>query len=247
MNTYFINKTIGDIIYALPAIQASGGGTIVTGMPEKDYLALKPLIDNQKDIVLEHIKYGLQPGVINLEDFRTHPEVTTKHICEVFGDILGVQPNYKFGWLDISDRLNSEQYSIINVTNRYRDKFFNWGKEINFLKKNSSYIKFIGTYKEYIDFVFKYSKVLELDYYPTNNFYEVAKLINSCKFFSGNQSACLAIAEGLGRSYRYERSPFWDNVRLNTKRETILNSNRTRRLHYFFSGFEKLTLKNFQK
>lgn len=33
MNSFYIYKSIGDIIYSIPAIQEYGGGSIYTGLP----------------------------------------------------------------------------------------------------------------------------------------------------------------------------------------------------------------------
>lgn len=234
MNHYYINRCIGDIIYALPAIQARGGGVIHTGIPLAQFHALAPLIESQ-GMRLLHESEGLPAGFINLESFREQDDVYKTHLCKLFARVLEVDVDFRHGWLHTGVPVRGN-HAVLNITHRYRDKVFKWHKEVEFLRANSSNIIFLGTFREYAQFRDIYGRNAA-DYVRTEDFLQVASLISSARYFSGTQSACLAIAEGLGRTYRYERSPFADNVRMGIARETILN-NHTHKIHFALSSLQ---------
>jgi hypothetical protein len=247
MKNFYIRQSVGDIIYSLPAIFATGGGAIYTGLPYPTYEALKPLIEIQPGIDgFLHEREGIPPGIINLEDFRYRDDVNRRHLCELFGEVLGVVVDYKNGWLKLPTvKKSGKSYAVINITPRYRDKVYMWWNELHFLAKNTEKkLQFVGDYAEYLTFIKKYGRP-QYEYAATPTFLEAAILISNAKYFSGTQSACLAIAEGLGRDYRYERSPFFDNVKTGAKRETILN-NRTRKIHFAYSRIQEV-IRNFKK
>lgn len=231
---YYINRSMGDIIYALPAIKAAGGEVMIhTGL--RSFEVLRPLI-RTNGVDLCHEEAGIPPGVINLEDFRYHPQVGTRHLCEIFADLLGVKVEYKQGWLvPLRYEAPHQTYSVINVTGRYRDKVFKWWKELEFLRHSSDLLVFMGTQEEHKAFQQLYGKI---EYCNTADLFKAAAIIGGAEHFSGTQSACLAIAEGLGRTYRYERSPFLDNVHMDVARETVLNP-RTRKMHFFYSRVQE--------
>jgi hypothetical protein len=181
---------------------------------------------------------------VNLEDFR-YTQVEGRHLCDSFRRLLNVGIDFKNGWLKVPDKQYYTVYSVINVTTRYRDKVFNWNKELRFISENGNIpIVFLGMKEEYFAFIKKYPKH-HIQWVKTENWLEAAHLINGAKYFSGTQSCCLAIAEGLGRSYRYERSPFFDNVRTGRSNETILN-NHTRKIHFALSRIQEV-YRNFKK
>jgi len=239
---------MGDIIYSLPAIQAHGGGSIYTGIPMEQYLVLKPLIEVQPGITgFYHERDGLPAGFINLSKFSYVIE-EGMHICEAFAKVLDVDIQYKDGWLTLPEPpLWWMDYSVINVTPRYRDKILSYKKELKFLKENiDSDIWFLGLYEEYAEFVEKYGND-RIWWRQCDDYLQAAYLIRGAKYFTGTQSSLLAIAEGLGRTYRYERTPFpfFDNCRTGTDRETIINKH-TRKLHLLYSRMLEIW-KNFLK
>lgn len=242
MNNFYLYRAMGDIIYSIPAIRAYGGGDIYTGISITHYNILKPLIEIQEGITgFYHESQGLPPNFINLEESR-YIRDNGMHLCESFARMLNVQIEYKNGWLTLPELpLSWMDYSVINVTPRYRDKIFSYKKEIRFLKENiDSYIWFLGLYEEYAEFVEKYGDD-RIWWRQCDDYLQAAYLIRGAKYFTGTQSSLLAIAEGLGRTYRYERSPFpfFDNCRIGTERETILNNN-TRKIHLAISRIKEV-------
>lgn len=239
MKTFYINRSAGDIIYSLPAIKAyCGGGVIINGLPIALHESLKPLVDAQEGFTLEHESYyGFPPGTINLEDFRYHPKVSHQHLTEIFAENLNASVCVQTPWLKIPGTSYwPTNVAIVNITTRYRDKLFNWRKELKFLKAHHSHVIFLGTETEHKP----YKDLCE--YIKTNDFLHASQLMKKSGVFSGTQSALLAVAEGMGMPYRFERSPFLSNTMTKRVNETVLN-NRTRKLHFILSQLQAIKRK----
>ena len=105
-------------------------------------------------------------------------------------------------WLTLVDplRVPGKPY-VINRTSRYlygRENDDNgWGEWI----KNglADYSIFLGTEEEHANFenFFK----IKVQYQKTNDLLEMAKYIQGCEQFIGNQSVALSVAIGLGKTY----------------------------------------------
>lgn len=250
MNVYYIHRAMGDIIYSLPTIKALGGGIIYNGLPIDQHHALKPLIDVQPYIggFFHETERGLPHGFINLENF-VHLQRNPAHICESFAKLMGIKIDISEPWLSIPPRgpqsvgRRNLRYAVINVTPRYRDKVFSYRRHLNFLEDHTDLpIYFIGLEEEYKAFVSQYPN-WRIRYVRIDNLLEAAYFIQDAKYFTGTQSSMLAIAEGFGRSYHYERSPFHDNCRTGRRNETILN-NHTRKIHLAISRTQEI-IRNF--
>lgn len=124
-------------------------------------------------------------------------------------------------------RRSWNDFAVVAVTSRYRDRFFSWKKEIKFIRSQVKTIYFLGHELEFRDFARKHPGI---DWVKTDNLLEAAFFIQRAKLFSGNQSSMLAIRQGLGLPYRFEQSPNHLDTEQGSKHETILNP-RTRRLH----------------
>lgn len=94
-------------------------------------------------------------------------------------------------WLWVWKEKEWENFVVINRTERYRNPFITY----HFLKPYEKNIKFVGTKLEH-EFFCKENN-LEVNYLEVENFYELAKVINSCKFFIGNQSMCWHISDAM--------------------------------------------------
>lgn len=238
MNVFYHSGQAGDIIYSLPTVRAMGGCDMyVTALKKELHESLKPLLMDQDYIgEVGHVsEVELPKGFINLDLFRHDPDQNEKHLVESHLDIVGIKTEWKSGWLNGFSRVTLDDFAIVNRTARYNDKLFNWHNEIEWLRKRTGLVLFLGTEKEFEAFPYHPA----VAYCPTANHYEAALLIYRAKYFSGNQSSLLAIAQGLGRTYRMEKSPFHNNCTTNTQRETILNK-RTNRVHYITSTLMSL-------
>lgn len=111
-------------------------------------------------------------------------------------------------WIEIKQVLinNYSDKIIINFTNRHRNHFINYF----FLKEHQGKIIFAGLEKERDLFCKEFD--LDIPLLQVDNFYELAKVINGCKFFIGNQSFCYQIAEAVKVPRILEIFPMMPNV-----------------------------------
>ena len=91
--------------------------------------------------------------------------------------------------MDAEEHKQIKNKIIVHRTFRFRNNFINY----KFLK-NSKELLFIGLEDEYKDLKLD---VPSLQLYNPEDFYEVAQLIKSCKFFLGNMSLFYPMAEAL--------------------------------------------------
>lgn len=242
---FYHSGKLGDIIYSLPTVQAMAEpddyNVFVTGLPKKAHEALHLLLIKQPVIkaVLRVDETELPIGYINLDYFRqsplVHAHLVTKHLKEfTLHDYKWCMP-----WLQVvAPTFTKNKFAVISVTGRYRDKFFNWGTELDWLLKRVDAIYFVGDYDEYADFSKKYKRK-GLYYYPTMDLWQAAKMIQQAVYFSGNQSSMLAIRQGLALPYRMEQSPNHTDCNQYSENETILNP-RTRKLHLFVTTLKRI-------
>lgn len=244
MKSYYIRGAIGDIIYSLPAIKALGGGVIYNGLSFNQHAALAPLLECQSYVkgFFHESEFGLPKGFVNLEDF-VHLQKNPNHIIESFAKVMGVKVDIKEPWLVLPGKSERREekvpYAVINITPRYRDKIFSYRRHLEMLRRNTCWpIVFLGLYEEYQIFRKKYPNAY-IRWVKTDNLLEAAYIIQGAKYFTGTQSSLLAIAEGLGRSYFFERSPFLDNCRTGRTNETVLN-NHTHKIHHALSRLQEI-------
>jgi hypothetical protein len=249
MNNFYIHYAVGDILYALPTIKALGGGIIYTGLSPEKHASIKRLLEAQPYIhgIYHQDEQGLPKGFINLQEYLLLNQ-DRRHLAQMFALMMKVKIDQSVPWITLPGglpKLSRPHYAVLNVTARYRDKVFSWRRELAFLERNTDVaIYFLGLFNEYEAFVRKYPG-FGIRYYPTADLLDAAKVIAGAKYYSGTQSSLLAIAQGLGRTYRFERSPFswWDNCVTKLPSETILN-NHTRKIHLALSRTQEI-LRNF--
>lgn len=240
---------IGDALYGLPTIKALGGGIIISALPKVKYKALKPLLETQSYIrEVRHISESDIPkGHICIDNFRSIiPQNKGMHLVNLHLKYFGF-PLYDFknksGWLEGYfgwEHIPPVRRAVINVTSRYRDKFFNWDREVKELKKKvGDEVYFIGFREEYYDFCFKRNLgkygIQRIRHIDVRDFAEAAKLLGETAYFSGNQSGFLALRQALGLPYRMEQAPYPADTTQHSKTETIINK-KTRRLYLFCIG-----------
>lgn len=243
MNKVFhLSAGLGDCIYSLPTIQLLGGGTFVYGTENYPaYKAIKPLMELQPCIkeCVHTTEVSLPKGFTNLDWFRSSPLGNKAHLVNLFRDYfkLGMQDWNQEGWLKVDTIKPSNNYAVVNVTPRYRDKVMNklrgWRKEIDYLKTKVDEIYFLGEEKDFVSFCQHNNiNVLhpEVSYLKTPTLVDAAGVIKGANIFSGNQSVLLAIRQSLGLPYRFEQSPNHVDSNQYSDKETVINPN-TRRIH----------------
>lgn len=111
-------------------------------------------------------------------------------------------------WLDIPKDENSpyKDKVIINFTLRHRNTYLHYF----FLKQHQDKIIFAGLPKERDSFCKEFN--LDIPLLEVDNFYELAKVINNCKFLMANQSFVFQLAESLKIPRILEIFPMMPNV-----------------------------------
>lgn len=248
---------LGDIVYSLPTVKAMGGGGFIVNMSKPEYDSIRPLLLAQPYIkAVHHVStFGLPANFVDLTIFRNHPLFTRLHIAELHAQMQKVDiTGWKNGWLEgIRENPFGRQAAIFNVTERYRDRFFNWTREVKRQHKARNFkpIGFIGLAHEYDHFISDLNRNTYImpHYTGIRTLLDAAKILSQTSMFCGNQSAMLAVRQGLGLPYRFEQSPNHldteqgDNP---SENETIINPF-TRRLHLATVCMKKMLFDNKQK
>lgn len=188
---------IGDIIYCLPTIKALGGGNLyLEGSPNrwntkfsrKDAFALKPLLEIQPYI--NKVEIGVNRNNIDchLDDFRhkMQAQVTLADMHLDYFNLCRSERNWK--WLNVDPKPCDV---VVNCTARYSNDNFDWKKLLNRFRSRCI---FLGHPDEHTRFCEIAGKI---DYYPTADLLEAARLIAGSRLYIGNQSSLFAICEGL--------------------------------------------------
>lgn len=168
-------------------------GTMVM-MSKSIFDMIKPLVESQSYIERMEVYAGQEIDfdidVIRGETFTNMPCNPIQRwvgyaIPELFGDISKQ-------WLKVDKFKEDTGKIILNFTNRYRNHRINYF----FLKEYQNDCLFIGTESEYNDFKDKWG-LHNLARFNVHDFCELAVLINSSRFFIGNQSMAYNIAEAM--------------------------------------------------
>lgn len=240
MKSFFHSGDLSGIIYALPAIMTEGKSDLITSIDKEQYFFLHQLIGSQPYILeFSHLSDASIPSKsVCFDAFRRYPDVNTTHLVDshlkVIGIVNGIRKYAQWLFVDPMANFDRPPYCIINRTKRHQDFFCNWARELAYLRKLGR-VYFIGSESEHYEFCFLFGQV---DYIHVKNAYHAAQLILDAEEFTGNQSLMLAIAQGLGRSYRIEQSPGHSNCNTKSDRETIINP-LSMRFHRFFSTIKE--------
>lgn len=204
MKTFSHSGDLGDVLYALPTVAQLGGGHLLLGprikvrvpMTQAHFNNIAPLLRCQP--YLGKVTFSYEPGEVdfNLDKFRRYWAANLcygKSIAQFHADTFNVPfVNHTEPWL-FTDALPKLKPKLVVVgrSPRYRNTLFPWASVV---EAYSKWIVFTGTPDEWQDFCATYGPV---DFHPTANLLDVARLIASCDLFIGNQSCPYAIAEGL--------------------------------------------------
>lgn len=200
----------GDIIYSLPVMYALAQGRNIhlhlqinqKGMygkmrhplgtvmlNEKMVAMLQPLLLHQAQVVSCDV-YQHQPVDVDLTWFRRYPfNYRTSHISRWYFHTFGVSGNLGLPWLQAPKNPEFSNAIVLARSHRYRQP----GIRYNFLSQYERCV-FVGLEDEYMDMK---AMIPALEYQPVRDFLELATIINSARFFIGNQSFPFSIAEGL--------------------------------------------------
>jgi len=155
---------------------------------ERMFNLLLPLLKKQSFLNLAK-KHENEKIDVNLDLFRELPINYIFNSPRWYFQITGEQVDLSLPYMDAEKHPKVKDKIIIHRTFRFRNEFINY----KFLK-DSKELLFIGLEDEFNDLK---KDIPNLELYRPKDFYEVAQLIKSCKFFIGNMSVFYPIAEAL--------------------------------------------------
>lgn len=201
---------LGDIIYSLPVIKeiSKNRRTILYIEANKKIInnqdknhpfgdlflttesvnKIIPLL-KQQDYINNVFIYNQEPIDVDLNFFRELGINFNTDSPRWYFHLTGIHCNLNKPYLFVGKNINFKNKIIIVRSSRRQNNFI----EYNFLN-NYKDILFLGL-KEEFQLLKKDLPLLE--YYETQNFLELAEIINSCKIFIGNISFGYSIAEAL--------------------------------------------------
>lgn len=188
----------GDLVFALPAIRAMGGGRLVLypsadtreRMTPAKVESLRRLLERQPFI--KSVEYADKPHAqgFSFDQFRQRPYPMWLCLPDRFLDFAGWPRSERdTKWLDVEPRHIADV--VISRTLRYHGKGFAW-REL--LRKYAGRTVFLGFPSEHEAFCREFG---EVPYFPTRDFLQAAEVIAACKLYVGGESMPYAIAEGL--------------------------------------------------
>ena len=207
--TFLHSGHIGDIINVLPVIKelskthkcnlcigvgkplevkhyAHQGGNVFIN--EKIFKMLLPLLISQKFINKVEM-FKSQDIDVNFDIIRELPINLLFDNLRYGFQIAGIQPDIHEPYLEVQQHDEIINKIIILRSLRYRNQFISY----NFLE-NYDNIFYVGTKDEYENLK---KEIKNLQFYDCKDFLEMAMIIKSSRFFIGNSSLGIDIAEAL--------------------------------------------------
>lgn len=228
MKTFRHSGTLGDLIYSLYIVKKLGGGTFAVGVEnlenilakynyqtqhidpmhqgrfsERDFEMLKPLIAEQEYVtdVIAWRAGNAEPDV-DLDSFRgTMYRTFEGNIIEAYHHTFKlpiVAEDQTTPWLTVQEPKTVKPV-VVSRSERYnpRDSIERWKPivETGMLDTNAI---FVGTPKEHELFNQTFGTTVE--YYPVQDFLELAQVIAGSDLLVSNQGFAYSLATGLGKN-----------------------------------------------
>ena len=210
---------MGDIVYSLPVIKELSKNhkcnlfiqinkpmvVKYQNHPSKNVFLDKRIVDLllpllKKQSYLNSVNiYNNENIDINLDLFRDIPINIRFHSIRWYAHITGVYPNMENSFLSAEEHGSIKNKIVIVRTERYRNEYVNY----KFLK-NTENLLCVGLKSEFEELK---KEIHQLEFYECKDFYEMAQIIKSCKFFLGNLCFAYSVAEGLKVPRLLEASP----------------------------------------
>ena len=217
--SFYMSGDLGDILYALPTIRGLGGGQLCIG-PARDhpyywlrepmtvarYNVLQPLLALQDSYLSKVVWSDEMAGWkchVDLNDSRRlHREpyyVVERNLSDVASCFFGLGPGlWRQKWL-VVNKVTALARFIFARSLRYHTDYFPWKQLV---EKHRAHAIFVGLPDEYDQFVAECGHV---PYIPTANLLTMAQMLAGAEWLVCNQSAPLAVAEGLKMNVLLER------------------------------------------
>ncbi len=199
--TFLHGGDLGDLIYALPAIRAAGGGILyltelkpgrepLNAGRRQAIIPLLRLLDYIEDIQL----HQSEPVDLDFTGFRKSLRPGERNLAETQLEFAGFPISLASeAWIDPHCLGGAVEHLpiIVHWTDRYRNPIFPWRE---FVTRFGRRAYFLGLSTEYSAFVEQYGSIWHR---PTTDLLEMARLIASGGLFVGNQSVGYALAEAM--------------------------------------------------
>lgn len=210
---------LGDIVYSLPVIKELSKTHDCTlyiraekpmtseyyKHPSGNVMLSKNIISKflpllEKQDYLSHVGFWKDEEIdIDLDLFRDLPVDFNFLSHRWYFHIAGVQPDLNQKYLEVSDHATIKDKVVIVRSLRAQNYFADY----SFLSKYDNLL-FIGITEEYEELK---KSVPNLEFYDVKDFYEMAQIIKSSRFFLGNQSFAYSLADGLKVPRLLEANP----------------------------------------
>lgn len=205
MATFLHSGDLGDAIYALPSVRALGGGTIYFASRPWTRTRWGPSLLSLIALLIDESGYGqaeLHDGEWIDHDFSTY-----RHGGYRLGDtIIERQRRWVGADISLDPWLNAEPDRVspivINRASRWHGFDFPWRQVVETFHDE---IVFIGLPEEHFAFQKEFGKVF---FVPCEDLAQAAQIIAGADLYIGNQSACNAIANALGKRSVLEVCPY---------------------------------------
>lgn len=212
--TFKHSGDLGDLIYALPAVRAMGGGRVllsISGLPSRKYdgspsgltaetaAMLVPLLEAQPYVTSAATWDGEEPVSVDLDSFRDGRDYTKHNLCDMVLSKFGIPfSEASRPWLECGRR--REAAAVFARTPRYRNPAVDYGK----FRDGNPDAAFVGLPAEHADFEHLWGPIRHV---RVRDFLELAEVINGADVLYANQSCPMAIAVALGKRYFQEVCP----------------------------------------
>ncbi len=155
---------------------------------KKIFEMLEPLFKSQKYIHNVNI-YTNQSIDINFDLIRDLPINLLFDNLRYGFQIAGVQPDISQTYLDVEPHKKITNKIVILRSLRYKNQFINY----NFIENYKDTL-FVGTKDEYDELK---KEIKNLDFHDCRDFLEMAEIIKASRFFVGNSSVGIDLAEAV--------------------------------------------------
>jgi hypothetical protein len=211
--TFKHSGDLGDIIFALPAVRALGGGilyldpqggateplVLTSGTPKTKLNAgsiesLKTLLA-RVPYVNEVRSWNGEAVDVNLDVFRQHARFN--NLSDAYLSAFGLPFTERDRqWLEISDPLSDSRFPIIIARSvRYHGNYVFWALNT---PKIAHQCAFVGLPKDHE--IFEYTFEIKVHYWPTPDILTLARVIAGAQQFIGNQGLPHALAEAMKKN-----------------------------------------------
>lgn len=191
MLTALHSHDLGDIIYSLPSIKASGKARFLLNKTHAKRLPLMKKLLEAQDYISSCELHNREEADLDFLHFRKAGLTYGVSLGRLQSNWVKASPNFSLPWLKVPPSSEATGKILVNKTPRYGNPFFPWRDLVHRFRTD---MLFVGLSEEHTDFCRRYG---EVPYLHTNDLYDLATAIRGSELFIGNQSSAMAICLGL--------------------------------------------------